>query len=108
MVDQTIVHYATDGWLLYKGSEEAKRQLDLEKMEAEAAARFQAEVGLSRPLVCVCVCLLRFSRPWSALLHTHTSIGNARHRYQNDSTWPHCSRPSCERMNKSFDCPRVY
>ncbi len=25
MVEQTIVHYATDGWLLHKGSEEAKR-----------------------------------------------------------------------------------
>lgn len=39
MVEQTIVHYATDGWLLHKGSEEAKKQLDLEKMEHEASAR---------------------------------------------------------------------
>lgn len=44
MVEQTIVHYATDGWLLYKGSDEAKRQLDMEKMEQEATQRFQAEV----------------------------------------------------------------
>ncbi len=44
MVEQTIVHYATDGWLLHKGSEEAKRQLDMEKMEQEATQRFQAEV----------------------------------------------------------------
>eukprot|EP00197_Chlamydomonas_leiostraca_P011295 CAMPEP_0202863866 /NCGR_PEP_ID=MMETSP1391-20130828/4330_1 /ASSEMBLY_ACC=CAM_ASM_000867 /TAXON_ID=1034604 /ORGANISM="Chlamydomonas leiostraca, Strain SAG 11-49" /LENGTH=718 /DNA_ID=CAMNT_0049543543 /DNA_START=668 /DNA_END=2820 /DNA_ORIENTATION=+ len=44
MVEQTIVHYATDGWLLHRGGEEAKRQLDLEKMEQEASARFQAEV----------------------------------------------------------------
>ncbi|GAX72654.1 hypothetical protein CEUSTIGMA_g110.t1 [Chlamydomonas eustigma] len=40
MVDQTIVHYATDGWLLHKGSEEAKKQIDLEKMEQEASQRF--------------------------------------------------------------------
>jgi dynein intermediate chain 1 len=40
MVDQTIVHYATDGWLLHKGSEEAKKQVDLEKMEQEASQRF--------------------------------------------------------------------
>lgn len=44
MVEQTIVHYATDGWLLHKGSEEAKKQTDLEKMENEASQRFQAEV----------------------------------------------------------------
>ena len=44
MVEQTIVHYATDGWLLHRGGEEAKKQLDLEKMEAEASARFQAEL----------------------------------------------------------------
>lgn len=39
MVEQTIVHYATDGWLLHKSAEEAKKQLDLEKMEQEASAR---------------------------------------------------------------------
>ncbi|MEW5300579.1 MAG: hypothetical protein WDW36_003498 [Sanguina aurantia] len=44
MVDQTIVVYATDGWLLHKGSDEAKKQVDVEKMEAEAGQRFQAEV----------------------------------------------------------------
>lgn len=44
MVEQTIVHYATDGWLLHKGSDEARKQLDMEKMEQEASARFQAEV----------------------------------------------------------------
>eukprot|EP00798_Chlamydomonas_sp_ICE-L_P025485 gene25485-11143_t len=41
MVEQTIVHYATDGWMLYKGSEEAKKQLDFEKMENDASQRFQ-------------------------------------------------------------------
>lgn len=44
MVEQTITHYATDGWLLYKSSEEAKKQMDMEKMEQEAMARFQAEL----------------------------------------------------------------
>jgi len=44
MVDQTICHYATDGWLLHKTCEEAKKQLDMEKMEKEAQDRFQAEV----------------------------------------------------------------
>jgi hypothetical protein len=44
MVDQTVVHYASDGWLLHKSSEEARRQADAERAEAEAAARFQAEV----------------------------------------------------------------
>lgn len=44
MVEQTIVHYATDGWLLHKGAEEAKRQLDMERMEQEASQRFQAEL----------------------------------------------------------------
>ncbi len=45
MVDQTIVHYATDGWLLHKGSEEAKKQMDLEKMELEASQRFHEHDG---------------------------------------------------------------
>ncbi|EFJ48219.1 hypothetical protein VOLCADRAFT_81277 [Volvox carteri f. nagariensis] len=44
MVEQTVVHYATDGWLLHKSSDEAKRQLDMEKMEQEASARFQADL----------------------------------------------------------------
>lgn len=44
MVEQTIVHYATDGWLLHRGCDEARKQLELEKIEAEAAQRFQAEV----------------------------------------------------------------
>eukprot|EP00955_Chlamydomonas_euryale_P102992 365457-Chlamydomonas_euryale.AAC.8 len=44
MVDQTICHYATDGWLLHKTCEEAKKQLDMEKMEKEAQDRFQVGV----------------------------------------------------------------
>jgi len=44
MVEQTIVHYATDGWLVHKTSDDAKKQLVEEKAQAEAMARFQAEV----------------------------------------------------------------
>lgn len=44
MVEQTITHYATDGWLLFRSSDEAKKQMDMEKMEQEAMARFQAEL----------------------------------------------------------------
>jgi hypothetical protein len=44
MVEQTVVHYSTDGWLLHKSSDEAKRQIDMERMEQEASARFQADV----------------------------------------------------------------
>lgn len=43
MVEQLVVHYGSDGWLLHKGSEEAKKQTETEKAEAEAAARFHAE-----------------------------------------------------------------
>lgn len=38
MVEQTIVHYATDGWLIHKSSEEAKKQAEADK-EAEASGR---------------------------------------------------------------------
>ena len=44
MVDQLLVHYATDGWLLHKASEDARKQQEVEKQSEEAAARFQAEV----------------------------------------------------------------
>ena len=33
MVDQLVMHYASDGFLLHKSSDEAKRQLDLERLE---------------------------------------------------------------------------
>lgn len=39
-----MVHYASDGWLLHKSSEDARKQMEQEKAEAEAAARFQAEM----------------------------------------------------------------
>lgn len=44
MVEQLLVHYATDGWLLHKASEDARKQQEVEKQTEEAAARFQAEV----------------------------------------------------------------
>jgi hypothetical protein len=45
MVDQTIIHYATDGWLLHKGAEDAKRQMETDRMEQEAASKVEHEVG---------------------------------------------------------------
>jgi dynein intermediate chain 1 len=47
MVEQTISHYATDGWLIHKGSEEAKRQAEAER-EAEAGGgrRQVADAGV--------------------------------------------------------------
>lgn len=39
-----MVHYASDGWLLHKSSEEARRQAEADKAAAEAAAKFAAEV----------------------------------------------------------------
>jgi hypothetical protein len=37
----TQVHYSTDGWLLHNSSDEAKKQNDLQKLEAELTAKFQ-------------------------------------------------------------------
>ncbi len=48
MVEQLMVHYSTDGFLLHRGSEEARRQLEAEKAADDAANRFQAEVGSRR------------------------------------------------------------
>ena len=45
MVEQLMVHYSTDGFLLHRSSEEARRQLEAEKAADDAANRFQAEVG---------------------------------------------------------------
>ena len=57
MVEQTIVHYAADGWLLHKSADDARRQMDMDKMEHEAASKYQSEVGqgLCRIRVWVCV-----------------------------------------------------
>ena len=35
MVAQTMTHYSTDGWLLHQDSEDARKQLDQQKMEEE-------------------------------------------------------------------------
>ena len=45
MVEQLMVHYSTDGFLLHRSNEEARRQLEAEKAADDAANRFQAEVG---------------------------------------------------------------
>ena len=39
------MHYSTDGWLLSKNSEEGKRQLETERLQEEAMAKLQGEVG---------------------------------------------------------------
>ena len=40
MVEQLVMHYATDGYLLHQESDEAKRQVALEEMEAQAMAEW--------------------------------------------------------------------
>ena len=44
MVEQLLVHYSTDGWLMHKASEDARRQQEVDKQVEEAAAKFQNEV----------------------------------------------------------------
>lgn len=39
-----VVHFACDGWLLHKSSEEARRQAEVDKAAADAAARFAADM----------------------------------------------------------------
>ena len=46
MVDQLLVHYSTDGWLLHKASEDARKQQEVEKQVEEATLRFQNEVRI--------------------------------------------------------------
>lgn len=43
-VEQLVVHYACDGWLLHASSDDAQRQLAAAKAAAEAAARSEHEV----------------------------------------------------------------
>lgn len=47
MVDQLLVHYTTDGWLMHKASEDARKQQEVEKQVEEATVRFQNEVSVS-------------------------------------------------------------
>eukprot|EP01023_Acetabularia_acetabulum_P022891 TRINITY_DN22470_c0_g1_i5.p1 TRINITY_DN22470_c0_g1~~TRINITY_DN22470_c0_g1_i5.p1 ORF type:complete len:678 (-),score=142.08 TRINITY_DN22470_c0_g1_i5:229-2262(-) len=44
MVEQTMCHFATQGWLLFNESEEAKKQIDSQKLEHEAMLKFQQEL----------------------------------------------------------------
>ena len=39
------MHYATDGWLLAKESEEGKKQVEMERLQEEALSKAQAEVS---------------------------------------------------------------
>jgi dynein intermediate chain 1 len=51
-----VVHYASDGWLLHELSDEARKQAEQDKGEAEASARFQAEMDRAlKEKVGVCV-----------------------------------------------------
>jgi len=45
MVDQLVVHYASDGYMLHKSSDEATRQMQLEKLEAEAMAEYEKQAA---------------------------------------------------------------
>ena len=54
MVDQLETHYATDGYVLPKGSDEAKRQMELEKMEADAEADFARMINPPKDADCMC------------------------------------------------------
>lgn len=44
MIEQVMTHYTADGWLLHRESEDAKKQMDQQKFEREAQAKFTAEV----------------------------------------------------------------
>ena len=44
MIEQTMLHYSADGWLLHGESEDAKKQLEQQKYERDAQSKFKAEV----------------------------------------------------------------
>lgn len=52
MVDQMETHYSTDGFALPKSSDEAKRQMELEKMEADAEADFARMINPPKDADC--------------------------------------------------------
>lgn len=78
MVEQLLVHYATDGWLMHKASEDARKQQEVEKQVEEAAAKFQNEVLQSIPSphsrgsTLAALCRLLMAR---CALVSHTSNG---------------------------------
>ncbi|XRA97247.1 flagellar outer dynein arm intermediate chain 1 [Pycnococcus provasolii] len=43
VVEQLVTQYETEGWMLHKASDEAKRQIDLEKLEKEALENYLRE-----------------------------------------------------------------
>ena len=47
-VEQLVVHYSCDGWLLHNSSDDAQRQLAANKAAAEVAARSEHEVCVRR------------------------------------------------------------
>ena len=44
MIVQTMQHYASDGWLLHKTSEDARKQTDQQKLEEELQKKFMTEL----------------------------------------------------------------
>ena len=52
MVDQMETHYSSDGFVLPKSSDEAKRQMELEKMEADAEADFARMINPPKDADC--------------------------------------------------------
>lgn len=45
MIDQLVMHFASDGYLLHRDSDAAKQQLQLEAMEAEAIEEYERAVA---------------------------------------------------------------
>lgn len=68
-----VTHYASDGWLLHKSSEEARKQLEQEKTEAEAAAKFQAEMDRALKEKVCSSCMLCWDSGYSVPQATSSS-----------------------------------
>ncbi|CAG9462428.1 unnamed protein product [Pedinophyceae sp. YPF-701] len=48
MIDQLLVHFSSEGWLISEGSEEARVQAEQQKAEAEAKQEYDREVAKRR------------------------------------------------------------
>jgi dynein intermediate chain 1 len=44
IIMQTVTHFATDGWLLHRDSEDARKQLEQQRVEEDLQKRFMNEV----------------------------------------------------------------
>jgi dynein intermediate chain 1, axonemal len=44
IIVQTTTHFATDGWLLHRDSEDARKQLEQQRVEEDLQKRFMNEV----------------------------------------------------------------